>query len=557
MTVTKTWIVNSGRNARTTHQAMDGETVKINETFSNGMMFPGDSGDPAEVANCNCTIAIEGQSRARYRNPSTDGQLRTFDIIPGRPMAESTSNPVKWGELIDPDGDFVDDIVIKAARTSERNNEILAQQINDYYGFQVPMPRIVTRQLLSEGPGERLIMPKVPGKPVVDDVWELVDQDIDPLEEAKDIILANSSEEERHAIALYDAVIGNTDRHYGNLMIADDGGLVAIDHGLTFSSETMAEIRASIDGSILPETLADDLITVADRKILQSLIDDVDRIRAEWGTKIGNDRIDAMLARVQKMLDDGTMGYFDDRVVVQQIDDAVAPWANPELDDVIQNSEIEFGERVAESSSNEVRWGFLEDGTEVVIKDSRDSIGNELFAQYMNDTYELGVNMPRVVVIEDAGQPLLVYPRVEGSTVSEYTMVNDIDKYAFLEDVASAEDIRSMGFFDAILGNGDRHMGNVLVASDDSLVAIDHGLILLDDGSSAISHAAGFEGRQLTSSQELVLTRILEDEDEIRAAYTGFREAYSRLLGSSRLDIEEKMDLLIDNVTRILEQGHW
>lgn len=56
--VTKTWVVNSS-NPRPSHAAMNGETVGIEDTYSNGMQWPGDSsGGADEVANCSCTSEV-------------------------------------------------------------------------------------------------------------------------------------------------------------------------------------------------------------------------------------------------------------------------------------------------------------------------------------------------------------------------------------------------------------------------------------------------------------------------------------------------------------------
>lgn len=56
---TKTWTVTSG-NPRSSHAAMDGETVPIEHNFSNGMTWPGDPvGGAEEVANCMCTVVVE------------------------------------------------------------------------------------------------------------------------------------------------------------------------------------------------------------------------------------------------------------------------------------------------------------------------------------------------------------------------------------------------------------------------------------------------------------------------------------------------------------------
>ena len=54
---TKTWVVTSG-NPRSSHAAMDGETVPISQAFSNGMDFPGSGGDADEVAGCRCEVSI-------------------------------------------------------------------------------------------------------------------------------------------------------------------------------------------------------------------------------------------------------------------------------------------------------------------------------------------------------------------------------------------------------------------------------------------------------------------------------------------------------------------
>lgn len=52
----KTW--DTGNNPRSSHAAMNGETVPIDEPFSNGQMWPGDSADADESAGCNCDVTI-------------------------------------------------------------------------------------------------------------------------------------------------------------------------------------------------------------------------------------------------------------------------------------------------------------------------------------------------------------------------------------------------------------------------------------------------------------------------------------------------------------------
>lgn len=55
---TKTWVVNSS-NPRASHAAMNGETVPVDENFSNGMPWPGSiEGGVDEVAGCQCSLVV-------------------------------------------------------------------------------------------------------------------------------------------------------------------------------------------------------------------------------------------------------------------------------------------------------------------------------------------------------------------------------------------------------------------------------------------------------------------------------------------------------------------
>lgn len=58
--INKTWIATGDSRTRDSHLAMDGETVPLDDKFSNKLMFPGDeSGDPSEYYNCRCSLARE------------------------------------------------------------------------------------------------------------------------------------------------------------------------------------------------------------------------------------------------------------------------------------------------------------------------------------------------------------------------------------------------------------------------------------------------------------------------------------------------------------------
>jgi HK97 family phage portal protein len=53
----KQWLTARDEAVRETHRELEGEIVLLNESFSNGLSYPGDQGgSPEEVINCRCTI---------------------------------------------------------------------------------------------------------------------------------------------------------------------------------------------------------------------------------------------------------------------------------------------------------------------------------------------------------------------------------------------------------------------------------------------------------------------------------------------------------------------
>ena len=61
LNATKTWLTARDSEVRASHAALDGETVGANESFSNGLSYPGDPEaftEAEEVCNCRCTILL-------------------------------------------------------------------------------------------------------------------------------------------------------------------------------------------------------------------------------------------------------------------------------------------------------------------------------------------------------------------------------------------------------------------------------------------------------------------------------------------------------------------
>lgn len=58
--ISKRWISTLDTRTRSSHKHLNNETVGLNDTFSNGLEFPGDpKGHVSEVVNCRCTMITE------------------------------------------------------------------------------------------------------------------------------------------------------------------------------------------------------------------------------------------------------------------------------------------------------------------------------------------------------------------------------------------------------------------------------------------------------------------------------------------------------------------
>ena len=113
---TKVWVATLDSVTRDSHARLDGEEVKQEEEFSNGLMYPGDPhGDPAEVYNCRCTVLSNVKHASKFdpSDLSTRHSGLTRDYIGGEDMTYSD-----WKDLHSKDKD-----VKNAAREKWRVSE--------------------------------------------------------------------------------------------------------------------------------------------------------------------------------------------------------------------------------------------------------------------------------------------------------------------------------------------------------------------------------------------------------------------------------------------------
>ena len=100
-------------------------------------------------------------------------------------------------------------------------------------------------------------------------------------------------------LALFDAVINNTDRKIGHLLPDQNGHLFACDHGVTFHSED--KLR-----TVLWQWAGDPLLE-EERHILDRTLVFVDSYAASLSAHLTDEEIEAMRRRIEKLRSDGIM----------------------------------------------------------------------------------------------------------------------------------------------------------------------------------------------------------------------------------------------------------
>ena len=108
-------------------------------------------------------------------------------------------------------------------------------------------------------------------------------------------------------IAAFDVIANNADRKAGHVLLADDGALWAIDHGLCFSAEPkLRTVIWDFAGEPLPAELRSDLIALANE-----LSDPDSELRATLTPLLTGDEVDALLDRVRDLLASGSFPAAD------------------------------------------------------------------------------------------------------------------------------------------------------------------------------------------------------------------------------------------------------
>ena len=151
------------------------------------------------------------------------------------------------------------------------SREVAAFEISELGGFHLIPPTV-----FRDGPfGEGALQ-----------LWIDVDENADL------VAFAQSEDPQLRSMALLDAILNNTDRKFGHLLLATDGRLSGCDHGVTLHSEDklrtvlwqwsgaaltqteldqLTELRQSIDSNLLRQWITDQEIAALQRRISRLL----------------------------------------------------------------------------------------------------------------------------------------------------------------------------------------------------------------------------------------------------------------------------------------------
>jgi uncharacterized repeat protein (TIGR03843 family) len=122
--------------------------------------------------------------------------------------------------------------------------------------------------------------------------WIEVDEELDV------VAIAQGNSQKVRDLALFDAIINNTDRKFGHILIPSEGLLFACDHGITFHQDP--KLRTVI------WQFAGDAFAAREKDILERALE----INMEFlETLITSVEIAALRARIETLLNAGTFPY--------------------------------------------------------------------------------------------------------------------------------------------------------------------------------------------------------------------------------------------------------
>ena len=103
--VQKEWVATLDIRTRPSHRALDGQRRNLDEAFSNGLQYPGASGNPAERWNCRCTITsylpkYDSEDEPTLTYPEWVKYKQSQWSEPQKVTAEEYNAAKKWNKIL-------------------------------------------------------------------------------------------------------------------------------------------------------------------------------------------------------------------------------------------------------------------------------------------------------------------------------------------------------------------------------------------------------------------------------------------------------------------------
>lgn len=117
--------------------------------------------------------------------------------------------------------------------------------------------------------------------------WIDVNEEIDLIE------FGQSDSGRLRQMALFDAIINNTDRKFGHILVANDGAVFGCDHGVTFHSED--KLRTVL------WQFAGDLLDNDERAALDRISDEREQVATLLSSLLSESEIGALFERVERL----------------------------------------------------------------------------------------------------------------------------------------------------------------------------------------------------------------------------------------------------------------
>lgn len=186
--------------------------------------------------------------------------------------------------------------LIETGRDSER--EVAAFAVNKYLGDLVPMAPTVIRDI--RGTGKSVVADALDGEPL-----SAIRGGVKSLKDPANFL----------SFTLFDGLIGNLDRHAGNVFVDNTGKAYAIDHGLAFPKKSGPgnnnELVATFGWNVFSNARAAQRLGInfhnqpllsGHKDRLQKFVDDESGIRKTLGRLLNQSELDALFGRAKFML---------------------------------------------------------------------------------------------------------------------------------------------------------------------------------------------------------------------------------------------------------------